>query len=92
LTALTDRFDVDIRHAHGCDIDRSTPPIGTPHITSLAADFFNGFDQSGDVVASKEYEKADFKFFGSPTAGLTVRNIRSRQPLNWPWTSPDRTS
>jgi len=70
LAALSERLDVDIRHAQGCDIDRSTPPIGAPHITSLAADFFNGFDRSGDVAASKVYEKADFKFFGSPTDGV----------------------
>ena len=90
LTALSDRFDVEIRHAHGCDIDRSTPPIGAPHVSSLTADFFNGFDHDGDVVASKAYEKADFKFFGSPTDGVdgTKYSFRATATLTVDFAGP----
>jgi beta-glucosidase len=70
LAALTDRFNIEVRHAHGCNIDRSTPPVGIPFISSLETDFFNGFEQSGAATASKSYETADFKFFGSPADGI----------------------
>ncbi len=71
LGALTERLDISIAYAQGCDIDRSTPPIESPVLHSgMRVEFFNSYDRTGSQVVSREYPTTDFKFFGSPAPGV----------------------
>ena len=71
LSALTERTNLEITYAQGCDIDRTTPPIETPILsTPIEVDFFNSHSIGGEIAAHKTYSRADFKFFGSPTKGV----------------------
>ena len=71
LAALQERLDLDLSYAQGSDIDRTTPSIETPILKeALDVEFFNSYDQSGPVAATKTYPTTDFKFFGVPAEGV----------------------
>lgn len=71
LTALQERLDLTINYAQGCDIDRTTPSIEAPVLKEgINVEFFNSYDQTGTVIATKSYPSTDFKFFGAPTGDV----------------------
>ena len=62
---------VAIRHAQGCNIDRSTPPIAPPLLeTPLHVEFYGGHEPAGDVLATTVLDVAEFTFFGAPAPGV----------------------
>jgi len=70
LAALTDRLHgaVDVQYAKGCDIDRSTPPLRPPFLSSaLELEFFAGQALEGPVLATSTSRSARLVFFGTPS-------------------------
>ena len=70
LSALTERTNLEITYAQGCDIDRTTPPIETPILSLLLKSIFQQSQYRWRNRSHKTYSRADFKFFGSPTKGV----------------------
>lgn len=73
LAALETRLGgaIDISHARGCNIDRSTPPLAGDLLQGpLSVEFHAGHELGGEVLATSSLEAAEFTFFGSPAPGV----------------------
>jgi beta-glucosidase len=63
---------VAIRHERGCDIDRTTLPLGATQLSTpngtpgLAVEFFAGPDLAGAVVHQRVSPDSHLLFFGEP--------------------------
>jgi beta-glucosidase len=78
LQALQDRLgeQLEVRHQPGCRIERATPPLGGPRLTSgdgqpgLVAELYKGHEPAGEVVKRMRLERSTLEFFSSPDAAL----------------------
>ncbi len=74
LSALAARLApaVEVRHAKGCNIDRSTPTLADPLLPrGLRLEFFANHDLEGPVVASSTVDTGRIAFFGAPAPGVS---------------------
>jgi beta-glucosidase len=78
LQALQDRLGgrLQIQHEPGCRIDRATPPLGGPRLTSpdgrpgMLAELYRGHDLAGEVVKRIRPDSSALEFFSPPDPAL----------------------
>ncbi|MCB0070886.1 MAG: glycoside hydrolase family 3 C-terminal domain-containing protein [Caldilineaceae bacterium] len=86
LEGLRNRLGDTVRidYAQGCAIYRTLPPVDAALLTTpdgapgLRADFFNGSEPTGDVVASKEISDVSLLWLGAPAPGVNPVNFALR--------------
>lgn len=71
LEALTRRLDNDVTWAQGSNINRSVEALGSPQLSQLHAEYFDGREFAGEVKATAEMVSAGMVAFGAPQPGVS---------------------